>query len=584
MYVGTQNAGVYKSIDAGLSWQPIHNGLGRAPISRLVIDMDDPSTLYASTQGNLYQTSDGGASWQEQAVGRPFRDGDTYIVIDPNDNQNLYFATQDSVYRSTDGGGTWDLAKPPEACPEQIYDHAFTGHPTQSGVLYASNYHEANYGCQPGIYRSTDGGGTWELIGLEGYYYLAQIAVGLDQQGNEVLYATDSVTESTALYASRDGGETWSAMLDEGCPGSLLVDPARPTTVYCGWHISEDGGTTWKQTAASPPDGLTALATLDDGATLIAGTHSGLFISINGGASWIERSSGLANTLVDLRVDPSVPSTFYVSLLDDYIGGSALYRSTDAGQGWNLIETGRGLAIDNDGGIYRIDGNDLLYSRDQGDTWATTPLPKPGEEIIGLGTNPAAPGLVFVVFPGEEVFFSTTYGGTWQESTVPEVDSDYHSARFYFDPDHYLEGYMIPSYLAFRTTDAGSTWEQCADVAWIPSTQSILTIDPRDNDRIVLAVLGRGLHLSEDGCRSWQASSNGLGSLFVNAIAIDPNDPDTLYAGTDGGAYISTDGGRTWGPINGGLLGATVVYSIVVDEQSNVYAATPYGIFRLEER
>lgn len=87
---------------------------------------------------------------------------------------------------------------------------------------------------------------------------------------------------------------------------------------------------------------------------------------------------------------------------------------------------------------------------------------------------------------------------------------------------------------------------------------------------------------SDDGCQTWTPSNNGLSSLFVNTVVIDPNNPDIVYAGTDGGAYISFNGGQTWSEINDGLLGATVVYSIVVDKDSNVYAATPYGIFKLE--
>jgi hypothetical protein len=75
-----------------------------------------------------------------------------------------------------------------------------------------------------------------------------------------------------------------------------------------------------------------------------------------------------------------------------------------------------------------------------------------------------------------------------------------------------------------------------------------------------------------------------LGSLFVNTLARDPKNVNTIYAGTDGGAYVSFNGGQSWGQINDGLLGATVVYSIVVDPQSNVYAATPYGIFKLEKK
>ena len=71
--------------------------------------------------------------------------------------------------------------------------------------------------------------------------------------------------------------------------------------------------------------------------------------------------------------------------------------------------------------------------------------------------------------------------------------------------------------------------------------------------------------------------NNGLENLQVNMVALDPSDPNTLYAATDGGTYISFNGGDSWGLVNNGLLGATVVYSIVIDAQSNVYASTPYG-------
>ena len=92
--------------------------------------------------------------------------------------------------------------------------------------------------------------------------------------------------------------------------------------------------------------------------------------------------------------------------------------------------------------------------------------------------------------------------------------------------------------------------------------------------------------MSPNGCRGWQRSNEGLGNLFVNTIAIDPVNPDTIYAGTDGGAYVSFNGGGSWSEINDGLLGAMVVYSIVVDpvDPTNVYAATPLGIFKLERK
>jgi photosystem II stability/assembly factor-like uncharacterized protein len=111
-----------------------------------------------------------------------------------------------------------------------------------------------------------------------------------------------------------------------------------------------------------------------------------------------------------------------------------------------------------------------------------------------------------------------------------------------------------------------------------------LAIDPRDDNHLYLASRGKGVLISKDGCESWNPSNDGLGNYFVNTTAIDPNHPDTIYAGTEGGAYISFDGGANWRQVNDGLLGETVIYSIVVDKDSNVYAATPYGIFHLEKK
>jgi len=102
----------------------------------------------------------------------------------------------------------------------------------------------------------------------------------------------------------------------------------------------------------------------------------------------------------------------------------------------------------------------------------------------------------------------------------------------------------------------------------------------RDGNHVFVVENGV-IYESHDSCDTTEAFSTAPG-VSVNSVAFDPNKPDVVYAGTDGGAYVSFDGGQTWGQVNEGLLGATVVYSIAVDKDSNVYAATPYGIFKLE--
>jgi len=174
---------------------------------------------------------------------------------------------------------------------------------------------------------------------------------------------------------------------------------------------------------------------------------------------------------------------------------------------------------------------------------------------------------------------SSDHGGTWEElEDTYELGGAY--PRLFVDSQGEVM-YLAAGHQQFYSRDEGSTWLPCKHIRTSVSDQ-ILAIDPRDNRHLYAATSGMGILISTNGCQSWEESNKGLDSFSVSAIVIDPNNPDTLYAGTDGGAYVSYNSGKTWGVINDGLLGATVVYSIVVDKDSNVYAATPYGIFKLE--
>jgi hypothetical protein len=172
-------------------------------------------------------------------------------------------------------------------------------------------------------------------------------------------------------------------------------------------------------------------------------------------------------------------------------------------------------------------------------------------------------------------------GDSWQTSGVKDVEID----GLVVDPSQEHRMCVVGPCNVYRSNNSGATWKTCGR-GWdlLARDGAQMAIDPQDSDRLFLATRGEGVWISEDGCLSWHQKNLGLGNLFVNTVAIDPVNPDTFYAGTDGGACVSFKGGDTWGEINDGLLGVTVVYSIVVDPQNNVYAATPYGIFKLEGR
>jgi photosystem II stability/assembly factor-like uncharacterized protein len=216
------------------------------------------------------------------------------------------------------------------------------------------------------------------------------------------------------------------------------------------------------------------------------------------------------------------------------------------------------------------------------------PIENESPEIIAA--HPIDADRLFAIYSSLSPYFflSDDLGETWRGAELIEWDEYSNpgpAPRIFFDQGAGQRTYLIEMTRLYRSDNAGESWQRCANTdSWLGSAQrkAGMIIDPEDADHIILATRGNGILVSTDGCQSWQESNTGLSSLFVNTLAIDPNDPDTLYAGTDGGAYVSFDFGQTWGQINDGLLGATVVYSIAVDKDGNVYAATPYGIFKLE--
>jgi len=233
-----------------------------------------------------------------------------------------------------------------------------------------------------------------------------------------------------------------------------------------------------------------------------------------------------------------------------------------------------------------FDGGDTwLWERKQekkGDqyfaTWIHYALPSYyGEGSQSVSANPYIEGFVYDV--GDLIYYSTDTGVSWQLGEGSEGSWD--ARLFYKDQGQTV--YAIGRYHQAYSNDSGKSWQSCGEDVTASRSDSRLAIDLQ-RSRLYLGTPGQGVMVSTDECQSWQASNEGLSNLFVNTLAINPNNSDIVYAGTDGGAYISYDSGATWGQVNDGLLGATVVYSIAVDPESNVYAATPYGIFKLENK
>ena len=512
IYIGTQHSGVYKSIDGGLSWQPSHAGLDRAFITGLLVAPDNPSTIYASVEiGGIFKSTDGAKSWFSinSGIELPGGQDDSRIVMDSQNSEHLYFTQRDKLYQTMDGGVSWQVVGIPE-CMMGISNLAI--HPGDGNTIFLTELIGDNEKrkCESGVYTSKDAGKHWSLLPMDVAFQTIDFVYGslkIDPRNAENLYIS---TQDRELYGSFDGGQTWQILMKEAC-NEMVFDQNIENDIYCGafqnvW-VSQNNGQGWSVFLFLPNAGEIKSLVSSHTGTVMAGGR-GYYVSADRGKSWSPQNSGFGSGNAQLTISETGGLNLFTEDNDQHI-----YVSQADGVNWKIWEGERSTQVSS-----RIN-NRQPFSNQAG-----------------------------------QMRYATLY-------LVGEVSF---------------------------TRDGGYTWSLCNQddhaSLWASRTLSGIAIDPRNDERLFLATRGGGILVSSDGCQSWETVNAGLGSLFVNSLAIDSNHPDTIYAGTDGGAYVSLDNAKTWNEINDGLLGATVVYSIVVDDDSHAYASTPYGIFRLDNK
>ena len=587
IYVGTQNAGIYKSIDGGLSWAPVHNGLGRAGIASLIIDTGDSNTLYAGTYfGGVYKTRDGGKIWQEISSGLNDSPGGFVtglIQMDPGNNQHLYFTDGGGFYSMENGGKAW--IKGSFNCVNWF--GSLVSHPTDGDILLGSEFFGFNEGCPMGLYLSQNRGLDWTR--LEGIQDVRQ--VGFDGSGSGYLYVIDQTNGKNVLFGSEDLGSTWKTFYSGAGTDQYLfaVAPGQAGWIYLynqssgDLRLSRDYGSSWETVArVAVPNPMTLMVSPDDPQELWLGAN-GLYASMDGGHTWTERSSGLGGLGIVLKANPYQVGDVYIETLDHY-GSCDLYHSGDGGAFWqNITSSDQSCYIEfaqGGAGIFSTSSGGIVHtSTDSGKTWNFA-FQLPGD-ALKVKPLPLQDNTFFAVNSRGEVWVSEDSGRSWISLALPG-GSPYGAGIYTYDGQRlYLAG--APGEISY-SNDSGRNWAVCGSHEGQIVGIDHFAIDPRDVNHILIATWEKGVQISMDGCQTWQGYNKGLASRFINSIVIDPNNPNTIYAGTDSGAYISFNNGQTWDQINDGLLGATVVYSIVVDKDNNVYAATPYGVFILEPK
>ncbi len=321
---------------------------------------------------------------------------------------------------------------------------------------------------------------------------------------------------------------------------------------------SIDGGATWTpQTTSGFVQGLvTEALRFDpfDASLVYAATNLGFVVSTDGGVSWAFAGDALVG-FTDVAVDPSTQGTLYAA----NPGGGGVYKSTDSGVHWTA--SNQGLSVS--GAIPAVDtvavdpndsrvviagtaGDGLFVSLDGAGTWAPAGSGVVGGVVDSLAFSGAF-STAFVGTHGDGVFRSTDLGSTWSASNAG-FDASLVSALLADPqtPGRAVAGAYDGIHL---TSDGGLDWTAASKGPSVPVSALA------DSGGTLLAgTFGGGVFASRDGGASWTASAGGLTDPDIGAVAVDPSDSRTVYAGTahpyDGTnserVFKSTDGGASW--------------------------------------
>ena len=630
VYIGSAGGGVWRSDDAGQTWnsqwhdQPVLN------IGSLAIDAKSPDTVYCGTgEANgsadsytgvgIFRTQDGGKTWSmlasSRAAGIPRRIG--VIAIDPFDSQHLIIGgvTHDAgdasaMFASTDGGKTW--VRQGFISSNNYWCHSVVFHPTAQGVIFATI--DEN-GSKNGIWRSKDSGRTWQQLtkGLPDTSLMARASLALAPSKPDTMYAiisnsTDGVLD---VFLSTNQGSTWKSIGARGFPDEgqmtygncIVVHPSDPNRVLCGGvdlHLTTNAGKTWTRATQWDADrGKPKYAHADHHALVMPpskpgrvydANDGGMDLSEDGGATWTNRSNGLAATMFyDIDVAPSDGRHY---------GGGA--------QDNGSIMTTNGKP-DDFGDVLGGDGGWMVFDpKDAGHFYGSyynfhifrwkNGTPK---EVTPKGVTKAEHDAVWMVYivmdpndsntvytASSRVWKTSNDGMTWTPVSLTLDGSVVTAIEVATTNSKYVcVGTEKGGF--FRSTDAGSTWSGDLSSSVLPG-MIITRIEthPKNAKTVYLTVGGTGhrhVFRSDDAGATWRDTDGGqLPDSPHQAIACRPDQPNTIFVASDAAVFQSDDSGATWTNISSNLP-HTMFVDLVYHQKDRTLTVATYGrsIFRL---
>ena len=534
-YAGTASGGLFRTRNNGATWDAIFERYGTTSIGAVALAPSDPGTVWVGTgePTNRQSSSAGNGVWVSHDAGDTFRhvglresEHIGRILVDPTRPRRAFVAAlgplwrsggQRGVFRTEDGGETWENVLAISA-DTGVVDLEMD--PRNPAILYAGAYTRRRApwgfnggGPEGGIYRSTDGGDSWERLGgglPEGP--VGRVGLEIVESDPLRVYALVQHASESGVWLSGDRGATWERISDLNPRpmyySHIEVDPADPRRVYvmgAPLFVSDDGGRTFVENDDMTPTydigvhGDHHVLWIDPAANshLLLGGDGGVYESWDRGISWRKMNNIPLAQFYAISLDHERPYNIYAGAQDthSWVGPSATR---------------------NQAGILN---SDWLQSN------------------FGDGMDQeAAPGDAAVAFAsaqnGSLVRFDPATGNRTPIRPFPEEDQDpyrYHWLSPIAASPHAANRIYFGGNRLFISDDLGNGWRATDD----------LTLREDRSELPILGVLpAEGMLSMHDGVGAWGTLTTVAESELV---------PGLLYVGTDDGRLArSDDGGETW--------------------------------------
>ncbi|MCX2718822.1 VPS10 domain-containing protein [Lentiprolixibacter aurantiacus] len=629
-YMGSTGGGIWKTTDDGISWKNVSDGfLKTGTVGALAASESNPNIVFAgmgehaargvmtSMGDGVYKSTDAGKTWDHMGLDYTRHISD--VIIHPSNPNIVFVAAQGAqygpsedrgIYRSKDGGKSWEKV---------LYLNANTGASSLSMdmknplILYAAMWQHRRYpwtmesgGEKSGLYKSTDGGDTWEQMkeGLPKEFGKAGISVSRANP-ERVFAVIEAEGTKGGVYRSDDAGKKWTQVNKDRINIArswyymeIFADPQNENIVYvlnAPVTKSIDGGKTFAPVPTPHGDNHHLWIHPHDNSKMINSNDGGANISNNGGRSWSSQQNQPTAQFYRVITDNLVPYNVYGGQQDNSAIAIAS-RTNDAGIDWKDWYSVAGcesafLAFDPDnpevvfGGCYQGIIEKWVKASNEGKSIKEYPE-------LGLSIAPedfkfrynwnapiiSSPHDRNTIYHAGNVVFRTRDGGHSWDVVSPDLTrnekskqgpgggpytneaaggENYNTLMALVESPH-KEGVLWAGSddgLVHLTRDGGENWMDVTPPNLPESIINSIEVSPHDPGTAYVVVmrykfmdLKPYIFKTTDYGQSWSSITNGIEGehTFVRMVREDPVRKGLLYAGTETGLFISFDDGRNW--------------------------------------